>query len=134
MKKNTLFKIIAITAFVLAVLSWILPASATSGTELASLGLVRVSLYEFLYYPLLAVQFFLQPFLFVLAVGGLYGILNETGKYRNILEKIAKSLKRNSIFNINFFNIRSIKLNIWIKLITIHYNTNAMWNNNFNGI
>ncbi len=93
MKKNTLFKIIAITAFVLAVLSWILPASATSGTELASLGLVRVSLYEFLYYPLLAVQFFLQPLLFVLAVGGLYGVLNETGKYRNILEKIAKSLK-----------------------------------------
>ena len=93
MKKNTMFKIIAIMAMVAYVLSWIIPAASASGSSIASLGLKRVSLYNIIEYPYLALQFFLQPLLFILAVGGLYGILSETGKYRNKLEKIAKSMK-----------------------------------------
>lgn len=93
MKKNTMFKIIAIMAMVAYVLSWIIPASSASGSSIASLGLKRVSLYNIIEYPYLALQFFLQPLLFILAVGGLYGVLSETGKYRNKLEKIAKSMK-----------------------------------------
>lgn len=92
-KKNTMFKIIAIMALVFYVLSWIIPASSISGGTVTSLGLRRVSLYNVFEYPYLAVQFFLQPLLFILAVGGLYGVLSETGKYRNKLEKIAKSMK-----------------------------------------
>ncbi len=93
MKKNTMFKIIAIMAMVAYVLSWIIPAASASGSSIASLGLKRVSLYNIIEYPYLALQFFLQPLLFILAVGGLYGVLSETGKYRNKLEKIAKSMK-----------------------------------------
>lgn len=93
MKKNTMFKIIAIMAMVAFVLSWIIPAASASGSSIASLGLKRVSLYNIIEYPYLALQFFLQPLLFILAVGGLYGVLSETGKYRNKLEKIAKSMK-----------------------------------------
>ena len=93
MKKNTMFKIIAIMAMVAFVLSWIIPASSASGSSITSLGPIRVSLYNIIEYPYLALQFFLQPLLFILAVGGLYGILSETGKYRNKLEKIAKSMK-----------------------------------------
>lgn len=96
-KKNTMFKIIAIMALVFYVLSWIIPASSISGGTVTSLGLKRVSLYNIVEYPYLAIQFFLQPLLFMLAVGGLYGVLSETGKYRNKLEKIAKSMKGKEI-------------------------------------
>lgn len=92
-KKNTMFKIIAIMALVFYLLSWIIPASSASGGTVTSLGLKRVSLYNIVEYPYLAVQFFLQPLLFILAVGGFYGVLKSTGKYRNKLEKIAKSMK-----------------------------------------
>jgi len=96
-KEKTAFKLILLIALYLALLSWIIPASKASGSEVASLGLMRVSLYELINYPYLTFQFFLQPLLFVLAVGGMYGILSETGKFRNKLEKIAKSLKGKEI-------------------------------------
>lgn len=93
MKKNTMFKILAIMMFVVALLSWIITSTMVQNGQLINVGLGRVSLYQLFYYPVLAVQFFLQPLLFILAVGGLYGILAKTGKYRNKLEKIAKSMK-----------------------------------------
>lgn len=92
-KEHTLFKIILLLLLYITLLSWVIPASTGQSGEIASLGLYRVSFYEFLYYPLLVGQFFIQPLLFIVAVGGLYGVLSETGKYRSTLEKIAKSMK-----------------------------------------
>lgn len=92
-KEHTLFKTILLILLYLALLSWIIPASTSQSGEFVNLGLYRVSFYEFIYYPLLVGQFFIQPLLFILAVGGLYGVLAETGKYRNKLEKIAKTMK-----------------------------------------
>jgi uncharacterized ion transporter superfamily protein YfcC len=92
-KEHTLLKIIILILLYVAILSWVIPASTAQNGELMSLGLSRVSLYEFLYYPLLVGQFFAQPLLFILSVSGLYGVLTKTGKYRSMLEKIAKSMK-----------------------------------------
>lgn len=92
-KDNTKFKLIALISIYLAVLSWMIPAGTLNGSEVVSLDLMRMSVYQLFEYPYLAVQFFLQPLLFILAVGGFYGVLKETGKYRNKLEKIAKSMK-----------------------------------------
>lgn len=92
-KKNGIFRILAITTFYLLVLSWIIPASTASGSTVSDLGLRRMSLYSYIEYPYLSFQFFLQPLLYLLAVGGFYGILTEISTYRVLLEKIAKSLK-----------------------------------------
>lgn len=93
MKKNTLFKTIAILFLGLSVLTWIIPASQADGAEIMSLGLYRVSLYNLVEYPYLALQYFFQTLIFILAVGGMYGVLSSTDKYRNVLDKIAKSMK-----------------------------------------
>mgnify|MGYP003595574396 CR=1 FL=1 len=50
MKKNTLFKVIAIMFLVFAVLSWIIPASQASGSEIMNIGLSRVSLHKLIDY------------------------------------------------------------------------------------
>lgn len=92
-KKNTLFRVIALTALYMIVLSWIIPASQLSGSEIMDMGLYRVSLYAVIDYPYLTFMYFNQTFFFILAVGGFYGVLTETGVYRKTLEKIAKSLK-----------------------------------------
>lgn len=92
-KKNTLFRIIVLVALYMIVLSWIIPAGQLSGSEVMDSGLRRVSLYAVFDYAYLTFMYFNQPFFFILAVGGLYGILTETGVYRKTLEKIAKSLK-----------------------------------------
>ncbi|MEG2457291.1 MAG: hypothetical protein RSB41_00115 [Bacilli bacterium] len=92
-KRHGLTMIISITIIALVVLSWIIPAGQWSGTELMSLGRSRIGLYELFDYPLLAIQYFIQLIIFILAVGGLYGVLSKTDAYKNFIEKIAKALK-----------------------------------------
>lgn len=92
-KEHTMVKIIITIVGYLAFLSWTLPISTIYNEEFVNYGLQRVSLYQLIEYPYIAIGVFLEPVLFILAVGGLYGILNSTGKYRNMLEKIAKSMK-----------------------------------------
>lgn len=92
-KKNTIFKLLALMMFYLLILTWIIPSSTANGDLVTDLGLRRMSLYSALDYPFLSFQFFTQQFLYILAVGGFYGILTQISSYRNLLEKIAKSLK-----------------------------------------
>lgn len=92
-ENNTILKLIGLIVLYLGFLSWVIPSASMQYGEFQSLGLERMSLYDLIDYPYLTLQFFLQPILFMFAVGGLYGVLSETGKLRNILEKIAKKLK-----------------------------------------
>lgn len=94
MKKHGLFKILSLVIIVLTILSWIISASYYSGSEMVSLGLYRIGLYELLQYPFLAMQYFILTVLFLLVVGGFYGILNQTGKYRKMVENFAAKFKR----------------------------------------
>lgn len=97
MKKHSLLKILALIVGVLLVLTWIIPVSQFSGTEMAKADITRIGLFDIVNYPLLAFQFFIQMILFILVIGGFYGILNKTGKYTELVEKIAKLLKGKEI-------------------------------------
>lgn len=92
-EKNTILKLLGIIVLYLGALSWVIPAATFQYGEFQSLGLERMTLFNLIDYPYLSIQFFLQPMLFIFAVGGLYGILSETGKFRNVLDKIVKKLK-----------------------------------------
>ncbi len=96
-KKNaSMFKILAIMIFVLALLSWVIPASNYNDMTLMTKEISRVSIFDIFLYPstvVLQQVEFIRPILFILAIGGMYGVLSKTGKYRNQLEKIAKSMK-----------------------------------------
>jgi len=92
-EKNTILKLLGLIVLYLGVLSWVIPAATFQYGEFQSIGFERMSLFNLIDYPYLSVQFFLQPMLFIFAVGGLYGVLAETGKYRNTLDKIVKKLK-----------------------------------------
>ena len=93
MKKNGLLKIIGILALIIMVLSWIISASYYSGSTVIDLGTMPVGIFDILSYPFLSFQYFIQTIIFILTVGTLYGVLENTGKYRNILEKLVKRLK-----------------------------------------
>lgn len=93
MKKHGLFKILSLTIVGLLLLSWFIPASYYSSSEMVDLGLYRIGLYEFLDYPFLAVQYFSLTIILLLTIGGFYGVLGKTGKYRSLIEKIAAKLK-----------------------------------------
>lgn len=95
MKKHSLLKAISICFLVLIVISWIIPISTySSGTftqgETSPLGLIDV-----VRYPFITISTFIQYGLVFLAIGGFYGVLNKTGVYSKLLERVAHKFTGN---------------------------------------
>ena len=95
MKKNSLFKILVILMVAILLLTWFVPAGYYSGEYVES-GIYRLGFFDFCQYLILPFfqSMFLEVLLFLVAVGGFYGVLSKTGAYRSVLEKIAKKFEK----------------------------------------
>lgn len=87
MKKHNTVKVVLITILVFLLLSWILPAAYYSG-QYVDQGRVQMGLYELFNYPLTAISYFGYIGLFIIFVGGFYGVLYKIPAYRTFLDKI----------------------------------------------
>ena len=94
MKKHNSIKVILVVIMILAVLSWIIPA-AYFQTELVEEGRLRMGLFDLFNYPVTALSYFGYIALFILVVGGFYGVLYRIPAYRKLLDKIVDNLKGN---------------------------------------
>lgn len=92
MKKNNTIKVVLITTIVLLVLSWIFKAAYFQG-EFVDQGRVQMGLFDLFNYPLTALSYFGYIALYLIAVGGFYGILYKIPAYRNLLDKISGAFK-----------------------------------------
>ena len=92
MKKYSTLLVVVITVLFVALLSWILPVTYLSG-ELVSAERTEAGIITLLSYPTYTFYNFIYAFLYLMGIGGLYGLLNKTGAYHNILERIAKHIK-----------------------------------------
>ena len=88
MKKNNTIKVVLITTLVFLVLSWIFKAAYFSG-KFVEQGRVQMGLFDLFNYPLTALSYFGYIALYLLVIGGFYGILYKIPAYRNLLDKIA---------------------------------------------
>lgn len=95
MKKNGLFKAMIITILAVFLLTWFIPYGYYSG-EFTAYEISRLGFFDFCQYLLLPYfqSMFIQVLIFILSVGALYGVLSKTGKYRSIIENLAKKLKK----------------------------------------
>jgi len=87
MKKHNTVKVVLITMLVFLVLTWILPAAYYSG-EYVEQGRVQMGLFDLFNYPLTSLSYFGYIALYVVLVGGFYGILYKIPAYRSFLDKI----------------------------------------------
>ena len=94
MRKHNIFKVVLITLLVFMLLTWILPAASYQGT-FNSEGRVQMGLFDLFNYPLVSLQYFGYIALFILLVGGFYGILSKIDAYRTMLDKLATTFKKN---------------------------------------
>ena len=92
MKKHNTFKVVLITMLLLLVLTWILPAAYYSG-EYVDQGRVQMGLFDLFNYPLTSLSYFGYISLFMILVGGFYGILHKIPAYRTFLDKIVSFSK-----------------------------------------
>ena len=100
MKKHNTIKVVLITILVLLLLTWILPAAYYSG-EFVDQGRVQMGLFDLFNYPLTALSYFGYIGLFLILVGGFYGILYKIPAYRAFLDRIVKSANKHEAVSIS---------------------------------
>ncbi len=98
MKKYNWLKWVLLSLLLVVLLSWIVPAAQMQG-NLIELGRTQVGIFDLGTYPLVCLMYFGYIAIFMLCVGGFYGILNQTGVYRKLLDKVTEMFKgRETIF------------------------------------
>ncbi len=91
MKKYNIFKVVGITILVAFLLTWIVPSTTFNYGKLASDGTrSQVGLFNLFTYPVESMTYFGNVILYIIAIGGFYGILHKIGAYRSILDKLSK--------------------------------------------
>lgn len=96
MKKHSLFKILSCIFLGYFLLTWFVKASYYSG-GLQDVGLYPASITGIFPILLQALSYFPLIFIFVLLVGAFYSLLEKTGAYRNLLDKIVSATKNSKI-------------------------------------
>ncbi|MBQ6497669.1 MAG: hypothetical protein IJI58_03035 [Bacilli bacterium] len=92
-KKYNVAKVILIAFIGLMILSWIIPAAYYSG-EYIDQGRTQMGLFDMFNYPLTALSYFGYITLYIILVGGFYGVLHKIPAYRSFLDKIVKKFDK----------------------------------------
>lgn len=95
MKKKDILKAIGIVLGIFVVLTWLIPTGSFSGTNVTTETTNPIGLLDIFKYPIQTAltSIFITSALVVLLIGGLYGVINKTGVYSNIVEGLAKKFK-----------------------------------------
>lgn len=93
MKKNNILKVVGITVLLVVLMTWIFPSSYFNGSSIVNDGRVQVGLFTLVdYFSQVVSNFWYIP-VFILTVGGFYGVLYKTNGYRNLLDRIVEKYK-----------------------------------------
>ncbi len=104
MKKHNAIKVVLVTILLCMLLTWIIP-SAVFNSEFADQGRVQMGLFDLFNYPLTSLSYFGNISLFIIVVGGFYGILYKIPAYRNLLDAIAKKGSKRGMLTISIIMI-----------------------------
>ncbi len=109
MKKNNLLKVLGVCFLFVVFLTWIIPASSyVSGTYTKG-STSPVGLLDLVRIPISVITSYIGYAVLILAIGGLYGVMNRTGVYGKLVdsikEKFTKKEKVAAIISILFFAI-----------------------------
>lgn len=94
--KYGLLKVLGLSFLIFAILTWIIPAGIFSGSAYSEYadGTLPVGLFGLFMNPLYSFGIFAQYFLVFLAIGGFYGVLEQTGVYTKLINKIKKIFEK----------------------------------------
>ena len=125
MKNNKLLKAIAIVFLVYVVLSWIIPGGTFSSGVLTESGTAPLGIGDIFIYPISTAitSIFVLIGLCILLIGGLYGVMNKTGVYKNIVEGITSKFKGKEktflVISILMFAVLSSLTTLYLPLFVL---------------
>lgn len=95
MKKHNIIKVVLLTILLFVLLTWILPAASFS-SEFYDQGRIQMGLFDLFNYPITALSYFGYIGLYIIIIGGFYGILYKIPAYRTLLDKISTAFAKRS--------------------------------------
>lgn len=125
MKKHGLLKAIGIVFVVYVVLSWIIPGGSFSSGVFTESTTSPLGIGDLFLYPIATsvYQMFVLSALVVLAIGGLYGVLNKTGVLSSMVAGISKKFKGKEklfiVLTTVFYAVLSAFLNLTLPLFLV---------------
>ena len=95
MKKNSIIKAILFTFLAYVVLSWIIPGGTFSSGVFTKGEVTPVGIGDIFIYPISTsiTSIFVLTGLIILLIGGLYGVMNQTGVYQKLVGSVAKKFE-----------------------------------------
>ena len=94
MKKHNTLKVVLLTTGILFLCTWIFKTANLGATGYEAAERMQMGVFDLFNYQITAMQYFGYIALFVLVVGAFYAVLNETGAYRGMLDKLASKFKK----------------------------------------
>lgn len=93
MKKHNLLKVTLLVLFLVVIGTWFLPVTNFSNGSFSTTESIKVGLFHLASYVGVVLQVFGPIIVYVLSVGGLYGVLYSIPQYRLLLDKIVDGFK-----------------------------------------
>ena len=91
MKKHNLFKVVGIAILVTVLLTWLLPITYYQ-YDIVTGARSQVGLFDLFKYPSESLKYFGDIALYILAIGGFYGVLHKINAYQNLIDNISKKM------------------------------------------
>ena len=91
--KHSTVKVVLAVLLLFMLLTWILPAAYFQSSYVEQ-GRVQMGIFDLFSYPVTALSYFGYVALFILVVGGFYGVLNKIDAYRTLLDSLATKFKK----------------------------------------
>lgn len=93
MKKHNWLKVMFITLFIVVIATWGLSVTRVVDGEFVTSDSTKIGLFNIASYLMVALQYFANISIYILAVGGFYGVLYKIPQYRVLLEKVVNGFK-----------------------------------------
>lgn len=120
MKNKNLLRVFGIMIGVVFLLTWIIPAS-TTGTSGLELGAITPVGFADIFSSLeIILYYFAKPAILILLIGMFYGVINKTGVYKALVDKIVKIFKSERvlfvIFTVIFYSVIAALNGIYLPI------------------
>ena len=91
--KNDKLIVFMVCFFAFAFLSWIISGSTYQSGKLVDVGMYRAGLYDLVAVIISGITYKIEDIIYILFVGGMYGVLVKTDSYKKIVQKTVNFIK-----------------------------------------
>ena len=121
MNNKKILKTILTTLLIFVLLTWVIKTGSYTNGKFTEGSLEPLGLFDLFYYPLQSFQTYVQYGIYLLVVGGFYGILKKTNVYDNIVASCAKEKNRTSflVITVALFALLSSLVGIMMGLFVL---------------